>query len=238
MDFGSHIQEYIERGTHYVSQWGVLAVGVGIFAETFLFVGLFIPGFAMLITAGLMCAQGELNSVWTISAAMLGGFVGDVIAYSLGYMWGDRLLRKHKSSLDRLHRAIDKEGGFILLWFHFIGPMRMVVPYMAGSLRFPPLRWLLFNTIGLAAWVAFAFTLGYVAMGPLQRFGNLSYYVIFGAIVVMLLYTVWKVVEILRRKETPAEAVGHEADVAEVMEEKLEALEERIEHAHRAKPPA
>lgn len=237
MSIGAHIHDYVEQGSHWIAQYGLLAVGMGIFAECFLLVGLFIPGFAMLITAGLMCAQGDLSIVGTLTAAMIGGFVGDVVAYVLGYQWGDRLLGRHKRSLDRLQRALSHQGGFILLWFHFIGPMRMVVPYLAGSLRFPPARWLLFNTVGLAVWVAFAFTLGYVAMGPLKRFGDLSYYVIFGAIIVMIVYTVWKVVEVLRRKETPAQAIGHEADLAEELEEKIEAIEERIEHSRITAPP-
>src|SRR5688500_8877698 len=94
MSIDSQIHDYVAKGSQWIAQYGVLAVGLGIFAETFLFVGLFIPGFAMLITAGLMCAQGDLSIPATLTSAMAGGLIGDGIAYAMGRIWGDRLLHR------------------------------------------------------------------------------------------------------------------------------------------------
>ena len=50
--------------------------------------------------------------------------------------------------------------------------LRVVVPYLAGSVGYPLPRWLALDTLGLAGWIAFGFSLGYFAEGPLSRMGD------------------------------------------------------------------
>jgi len=237
MSIGAHIVEYAEKFRPYVEHYGPLAVGLGIFGETFLFAGFFVTGFAALICAGFLGSQGSINQWAVLGAAFAGGVLGDQGAYLLGYFLGDRLLRRYERALSRLRRALVQDGGLILLWFHFLGPLRMVMPYIAGSLRFPRGRWLLMDTVGLALWLVFGYALGFFALGPLQRLGDWGYYVIFVILAGVVLYTIWRIVRLLTGADNAGDLIAAEAERAADAAEKGEAIEERIEHAHLPGPP-
>jgi membrane protein DedA with SNARE-associated domain len=231
------VSDYMHRAEPWIASYGLYAVGLGILGETLLFAGVFIPGFSILVAAGLLAARGDLNPWATILVAILGGIVGDQTAYTLGRLMGDRLLGRHVRAQQRLSYALTHEGGFILLWYHYVSPMRIVMPYLAGSLRYPRGRWLLFDSIGLTLWVFFGFGLGYVAMGPLKRFGDAGYYVIFAAIFGMMLFTIWRLARLLLRKESPADLFAQEVEQAGRAMKKSPQAEERIEQPAVTNPP-
>jgi membrane protein DedA with SNARE-associated domain len=222
-DFATH---YMHVAEPYIKQWGLLAVGGGILCETLLIAGFFVPGFAILITSGMMAAQGSLSPWQTIAAGIAGGFIGDQVAYAVGYLMGDRLLHNQPGALKKLGDAFTKKGGYILLWFHIVGPLRMVIPCVAGSLRFSFLRWLVLDTIGLVLWILFGFYLGWFTVGPLKRYGAIASYVIFGAVILLIVYTLWKIVELFIRREKPRDLLEDEAELAAESLARLEGSDE------------
>jgi undecaprenyl-diphosphatase len=234
MSIENLVQDYIERAQPWIDQWGLLAVGFGILAETLLFAGVFIPGFSILVTAGLMSAEGLLNPWATLLTAFAGGFIGDQAAYALGRLMGDRLLARHRGVLAKLRYALTHEGGYILLWYHYVSPLRIVMPYVAGSLFYPRLRWVVLDSIGLALWICFGFGIGFVAMGPLKHFGDLGYYVIFGFIVLMIAFSCWRIIRMLIRKETVAEMFAEEAELAAAQADRGEKLTRRLHNSGKA----
>jgi membrane protein DedA with SNARE-associated domain len=214
MSIENLVQDYMQRAQPWIDNWGLWAIGAGILGETLLFAGVFIPGFSILVTAGLMSADGRLNPWATLVTALAGGVIGDQTAYLIGRLMGERLLARHRHALAKMRYALTHEGGYILLWYHYVSPLRIVMPYIAGSLRYPRLRWLLFDTLGLALWVAFGFGIGYVAHGPLKRFGDLGYVVVFGAILLMVLFSVWRLVKLLSGRLTAEQIFAEEAEMA------------------------
>jgi len=81
-------------------KWGGLTVLVIIiFAETGLLVGFFLPGDSLLITAGLIAAQGYLDIAVLNISLIIAAIVGDQVGYLFGKKTGPRLFKREKSFL-------------------------------------------------------------------------------------------------------------------------------------------
>lgn len=72
-----------------LSAFGVLGVGVVLFAETGLLIGFFLPGDSLLFTAGLLCT-GTAGSGLTLSLAplLVAAAVGALAGSQCGYLLG------------------------------------------------------------------------------------------------------------------------------------------------------
>src|SRR4029450_263514 len=115
-------------------------------AETSAFLGLLVPGEAVIITAGALAGQGTLEVPIVIAAAVAGAIIGDAIGYVLGRRyggrWADRLARR-KTWNQRLRRVrawmSGPRGGFAVVGGRFVGYVRPLVPFTAGAagMRYP-----------------------------------------------------------------------------------------------------
>src|SRR3979490_3566116 len=66
-------------------EWGgTLLVCAIVFIETGLFVGFFLPGDSLLVTAGVFAAAGTIPLRWLLLPVMLCAIVGDQIGYWIG----------------------------------------------------------------------------------------------------------------------------------------------------------
>ena len=140
---------------HTVSYAGIFAI---LFAESGLLIGLFLPGDSLLITAGLLCAQGSL-SVWgVIIAAVLGAVLGDTAGFWIGRRLGPAVFRRPESRffkpayVERARSYFERYGVTTLVIARFVPVVRTFVPTMAGvgAMHYP--RFLLYNIIGGVLW--------------------------------------------------------------------------------------
>ena len=93
-----------------VSQGGPILVCVIVFIETGFFVGFFLPGDSLLVTAGILAAAGKIPLVWLLAPVMLCAIVGDQIGYWIGRAAGNTLYKREDSFFFRrshLQRAHD-----------------------------------------------------------------------------------------------------------------------------------
>src|SRR6202041_1648949 len=90
-------------------QWGgTLLVCVIVFIETGFFVGFFLPGDSLLVTAGVFAASGQLHISELLLLVPLCAIAGDQIGYWIGRKAGQALYRREDSFVFRkshLHRA-------------------------------------------------------------------------------------------------------------------------------------
>src|SRR5579872_6567886 len=76
-------------------QWGgTLLVCVIVFVETGLFVGFFLPGDSLLVTAGVFAATGQLELAWLLLPVPLCAIAGDQLGYFIGRKAGVNLYRR------------------------------------------------------------------------------------------------------------------------------------------------
>jgi undecaprenyl-diphosphatase len=126
--------------------------------------GGFFPGGTLIYFASVLAAQGYFN-VWDIFIyAALGAILGDYLGYSLG-RWGAPLLERYKIIKPETFAGAEdffkKYGNKSILWGRFIGPIRAVVPFVAGASKMPAGPFLFWNIIGALIWSGTDTALGY-----------------------------------------------------------------------------
>src|SRR5580698_8714506 len=81
-----------------IIQWGGLLMVCGIvFVETGLFVGFFLPGDSLLVTAGVFAAAGVLKISSLLPAVILCAILGDQLGYWIGRRAGQALYQRRES---------------------------------------------------------------------------------------------------------------------------------------------
>src|SRR3984957_13593052 len=79
-------------------EWGgSLMVCLIVFIETGFFVGFFLPGDSLLVTAGVFSAAGVISLKWLLLPVMLCAIVGDQIGYWIGRAAGSTLYTRKES---------------------------------------------------------------------------------------------------------------------------------------------
>src|SRR5882762_3443524 len=122
-----------------------------VFIETGFFVGFFLPGDSLLVTAGIFSAAGVIPLKWLLLPVMFCAIVGDQIGYWIGRSAGAALYRREDSFFFRrshLQRARDfyqKYGGRAVILARFIPIIRTFCPPVAGAAKMPYARYLAFD---------------------------------------------------------------------------------------------
>ncbi len=155
--------------------WLILLVSL---LESLAFVGLLIPGTIMVLFSGFLSAQGYLDLGDLIWFTAIGGILGDGISYWLGTK-GKQLFRNNSKvfkerHIERAERFFKKHGNKSIFLGRFIGPLRPIVPFMAGLSKMDKRNffvWIcgLWNIGGISEVFIFPFT------ASTGVFGNFSY---------------------------------------------------------------
>ncbi|MBK6505332.1 MAG: VTT domain-containing protein [Ignavibacteria bacterium] len=198
-------------------RWGGLTVLIIIvFAETGLLVGFFLPGDSLLITAGLIAAQGYLDIFVLNVTLILAAIIGDQVGYLFGRKTGPRLFNRENSLLfkkDHLIKAkefYEKYGGRAIIYARFVPFARTFAPIVAGIGQMDYGKFVTFNIAGGILWVTSMTLLGYF-------FGNIPFikknfeYVIIGVILLSVMPVV--IGYLKHRKEKKLEEKGAKESV-------------------------
>ena len=139
------------------------------------------PGETAVLVGGLVAGQGKIDLLVLIAIVWTCAVLGDLTSYTIGRRLGRAWLLRHGERLkiteERLHqveRFIDKRGGVTILIGRFIGLVRALAPFIAGTSRMPLRVFLPYDVLGAGAWATTFCVLGYVFW---QSFGKLTQYV-------------------------------------------------------------
>jgi membrane-associated protein len=127
----------------------------------------FVQAEAVVITAGVLAAQGDLIIWLVVIAAAVGGFAGDNGSYLLGRRFGcrvvDRFFAKgrRKERLEQARRGVQHQGGLLIVVARFIPVGRTVTTLAAGTLELPWRRFAVADAIAATMWAIYAAMLGY-----------------------------------------------------------------------------
>jgi membrane protein DedA with SNARE-associated domain/membrane-associated phospholipid phosphatase len=137
-------------------------------AEGGLLVGLFLPGEAPLIIAGVLAYQGRVHLAAVLIAASLGAVMGDSIGYWLGRRYGSKLettglgRRIGEQRWEKSRAYVRERGGKAVFFGRFVSIFRTLAPPVAGSAHMPYRRFLVWNVPA-----AVIFAIGLVMAGYL-----------------------------------------------------------------------
>lgn len=125
------------------------------------------PGEAVVIAAGVLAANGELNPLLVVCAGAAGGCLGDSASYWLGASLGRRAERRFFTS-PRARRMVAwanlqlrERGGTIIVVARFVPGGRTATTFSAGALEMPWRRFFPIDAFAAALWATYMTLLGY-----------------------------------------------------------------------------
>jgi len=147
------VYAWIALHPHYAG----LAVFLIAMAESLAVVGLLVPGVAMMFAAGALIGAGALSFGLTCGYAIAGAVAGDGVSFWLGWRYRDRLsslwpFTRYPAMIDRGIDYFRRYGGRSVLFGRFIGPVRAVIPLVAGMLAMPARRFIYINVLSAILW--------------------------------------------------------------------------------------
>jgi len=150
-----------------VVHYGYWAVGGALLLEN---AGVPVPGETMLLLASFLAySEHDLQFSWIIVIATIAATLGDNLGFALGFYGGRRLLARYQSLFRIQDRTVTRgEGlfaryGAVTVFFaRFVFGMRIIAGPLAGTLRMPWRKFLVFNFLGAAVWVTAISTVGYL----------------------------------------------------------------------------
>ena len=146
---------------------GLLAICIIVFIETGLFVGFFLPGDSLLVTAGVFAAAGDLNLIALLLATSACAIAGDQVGYWIGRRAGATLYNRPDSKvfkrkhLERAHAFYEKHGAKTIVLARFVPIVRTFAPAVAGAAAMEYRRFVFYNIAGGILWVFSTVLLGY-----------------------------------------------------------------------------
>jgi len=143
---------------HFLHEYGYAAVSLGLLFEHF---GLPLPGETLLIGAAVLASQGALDITLLLVLAWAGATVGNIVGYAIGRYGGHWLVVRFggrigitQAKLDEVEAFFARYGDVVIVIARFIVILRQLSGIAAGTLEMRWGRFLLFNAIGAALWVA------------------------------------------------------------------------------------
>lgn len=140
------------------SPWLLLtAIAVVAFVESFALVGIVVPGVVMLFSLAAL-AQNAAISFWLVLiAASIGACIGDLSSFFIGRRLQHRLdhlswAQRHREWLREGEWFFHRWGWLSVLIGRFVGPLRPVVPLIAGTLNMPPRLFVMLSLGSVVAW--------------------------------------------------------------------------------------
>lgn len=169
------IKQLVESVARSIGAWSYLLVGGLAFLETGAFVGLVAPGEFTVILGGAVAGQGEA-SVWLmIAITWLCAFAGDSVSFYLGAHLGRDFLVRHgprfRISEERLTQVEDyfaSHGGKTILIGRFIGLVRALAPFIAGTSKMQYRAFAPYSILGTGIWATILILIGYFASQSLD----------------------------------------------------------------------
>ena len=148
--------------------WTYALVGGLAFLETGAFVGLIAPGETAVVLGGVVAAEGGVDLPLMLLITWSAAALGDLASFWLGRRLGRRFLIDHgprigvtAPRLERVEDFFDRHGGKAILIGRFIGLVRAVAPFLAGSSGMRLRAFLPWSLLGTAAWATTFTLVGY-----------------------------------------------------------------------------
>ncbi len=179
-----------------------LFVGLAAFLETGAFVGLVLPGETVVILGGAVAGQGETSVILTIGIVWACSFSGDSVSFLLGRRLGRGFILRHgpkvritEERFSRVEDYFSRHGGKTILIGRFIGLVRALAPFVAGSSGMRYTSYLPFSVLGTGLWAAGYVLLGYFASRSLDAAAHAAGQgtLFFGIAIAVIVGIVWAV---------------------------------------------
>jgi membrane protein DedA with SNARE-associated domain/rhodanese-related sulfurtransferase len=172
----------------FLSDYGYLVVFGAAFAEQ---IGLPVPAVPLIVSMGALSRSGQFMLAGVVVIAASASLSADLIWYELGRYHGRSVLRLIcRISLEpdycvrRTEDAFERLGLWALLPAKFIPGFNAATVPLAGMMKTPLLKYLLFDGAGALLWAGVYASLGFIFSREIEQI--LTYLATFGVSIVIL----------------------------------------------------
>jgi membrane protein DedA with SNARE-associated domain len=177
-----------------------------------------IPGDMVVVFGGYLVGVGKLNMFSVILLSTIGGALGFMTMYAIGYRIGlavldpDRLRWLPKAKIQTVRTKLQRWGFGVVVANRFLSGLRSVISLTVGMAHMSPMKTTVYATISSAIWTTLIAWAGYfvgenwaVVSGYLRTYG----WVVMGLI---LVFTAVQVVYYLRSRNGQGDQREQSAD--------------------------
>jgi membrane protein DedA with SNARE-associated domain/membrane-associated phospholipid phosphatase len=159
------LMAWIQQNPH----WAYFAVFLVAAGESLVVVGLLLPGVVLMFGFGALVAAGALDLGPTLFWAFMGAVAGDGLSFGIGRYFRQRLrvvwpFHRYPTLLNRGVAFFHQHGTKSVVLARFVGPVRPILPAVAGMLDMPARRFFTANVLSALLWAP-AYTLPGVVFG-------------------------------------------------------------------------
>lgn len=188
------MEQWAQQVVDFISAsrgWAGPIVGLMAFAESMAIVGVVVPFTAMIVACGALLASGVLDPWFVLPWGIAGAVLGDAVSYWMGRWLGHRVhgmwpFRSDPTLLERGHRFFERWGVLSVCLGRFFGPLRAVVPLVAGMMAMPQMRFQVANVVSAIVWLPALMLPGAIAgtlLEDVPGFGEQAFIYVFLAFV-------------------------------------------------------
>ena len=159
MEIGFIIEEFILN-------YGLISIFIIVALE---YANLPLPSEIVLPLAGILSTEYNMNVILVILVSILGGIVGSLTNYYLGYKFGNPLIYALKSKYPKTQRAIKESYRFMekyenisVMLSRLVPIARTFISIVAGVTRMNMMSFVLYSTIGISIWNILLILIGYI----------------------------------------------------------------------------
>lgn len=137
--------------------WLALALFLVSFLESLAIAGIVVPGVAILFGFAVLAGQSGHPLSEALLWAGLGAVAGDGVSFWLGRQFQGRLdqvwpFSRYPVVIHKGEHFFHQHGGKSVVIGRFVGPIRPIIPLVAGALMMPKRRFLAFNIVSAIGW--------------------------------------------------------------------------------------
>ncbi|MCP5028653.1 MAG: DedA family protein, partial [Actinomycetia bacterium] len=159
----------LERIAELQPQWLLVMAFFLPLGETVALIDAAVPGELGLLAVGAAAPIADVPIVLVIAVASVGAFLGDTTSWYVGHRWGTTLLTRWEPIRVRIEGPLataehhfTRFGGPMVFGARFVGPLRALVPLVAGTSGMSYRKFVPWNAAASVGWVTLVVMLGAV----------------------------------------------------------------------------
>lgn len=164
------IQQYAEMIVAFIKAneaWAAPIAFLLAFGESLAFVSLLLPSTVILLAIGGLIGSSGIKLWPVIVAAGVGGSLGYAISYWIGLYFKDRIqdmwpFKSHPDMIPTGRQFFERFGLISVFLGHFFGPVRAVIPVVAGMFKMPQIPFQIANISSAFLWAPGVIAPGYI----------------------------------------------------------------------------
>lgn len=116
-----------------------------------------LPGHGLLIVVGALASKEIVNLEWAIPSLLLGGVLGNMVAYRLGQYFGPSIFERtswlQQKHYDEAHQFYKEHGSMAFVLSRFVPMVRVLMPLVAGMTQMNYTDFMKSNVLSMAFWI-------------------------------------------------------------------------------------